>query len=396
MALMAVSQALAQEDRHQDRPSAFPGLAAPYDFEASFVYPGLIAAPDSQAELEIALANLGYRGDAFEIEVIEAPEGWETEVRRFNTVLTKLWLPAEETATLVLSAVPPDRSETLPLGEHALAVRITSTSGGKSVECRAKLVVKDSQAVREPLTIATAYPEIGGPSDGRFAFSLDIRNNGREDALVNLLAEVPQGWDASFKPGYEDKQISSIHVPKGQNRSVTLDLTPVFQAPPGSYQVVAKAEMPAGSARTELTVNLSGTYKIRALTANELLSTTAEAARPVTLTLFVVNDGSAPQSEISFLAVKPDNWKVEFQPEKIPSLPARSNPVEVAMTITPAANALVGDYALGVSVQGERTQAAMDFRVTVKAGSGMAWLGAALVALVVLGLAVAFRRLGRR
>jgi uncharacterized membrane protein len=66
------------------------------------------------------------------------------------------------------------------------------------------------------------------------------------------------------------------------------------------------------------------------------------------------------------------------------------------MTITPAEGALVGDYALGVSVQGEKTQAALDFRVTVKAGSAMAWLGAALVALVVVGLAWTFRRLGRR
>jgi uncharacterized membrane protein len=66
------------------------------------------------------------------------------------------------------------------------------------------------------------------------------------------------------------------------------------------------------------------------------------------------------------------------------------------MTITPAEGALVGDYALGVSVQGERSQAALDFRITVKAGSAMAWLGAALVALVIIGLSISFRRLGRR
>jgi uncharacterized membrane protein len=177
---------------------------------------------------------------------------------------------------------------------------------------------------------------------------------------------------------------------------VTLDLTPAFQAPPGAYQVAVKAEQPGGTAKTELTVNLTGTYKIRALTAGDLLSAAAQAGRPVTLALFVVNDGSAPQAEISFLAVKPDNWKVDFQPETLRDLPANSNPVEVAMTITPAPNALVGDYALGVSVQGEKAQAALDYRITVKAGSAMAWLGAALVALVALGLAWTFRRLGRR
>jgi uncharacterized membrane protein len=370
--------------------------ADPYDFEASFAYPALSLPPDSEAELEIALINLGYKPDTFEIEVIEAPEGWKTEIRRFNTVFSSIFLSPEETAPIVLTATPPESSDGLPSGEYRFAVRISSGAGGKTVERRAKVLVQEFASSREPLSINTSYPEIGGPSDGRFAFSLDISNDGREDALINLLAEAPQGWEASFKPGYEDKQISSIHVPKGQSRSVTLDLTPVFQAEPGSYQIAVKAEQPAGSARVELTVNLTGTYKIRALTANDLLSSVAEAGRPVTLTLFVLNEGSAPQPEISFLAVNPDNWKVEFKPETIRDLPARSNPVEVAMTITPAEGALVGDYALGVSVQGERSQTALDFRITVKAGSAMAWLGAALVAIVIMGLALTFRKLGRR
>jgi uncharacterized membrane protein len=372
-------------------------MAKDYDFEASFTYPGLILAPDEQAELEVFLANRGVLGDTFKVVVTEAPEGWTTELRRFTTVLTGVYLSPDETASLTLAVFPPGGQDAvLPTGDHVFKINISSLTGGKTIDSSVVLTVASSKQSLEALTISTSYPEIGGPSDGKFAFSLDIKNNSPEDALVNLLAEPPQGWEHSFKPGYEDKQISSIHVPKGQNRSVTLDLTPAYQAEVGSYPIKVKAEQPNGSAETELTVNLTGTYKIRAVPANDLLSATTEIGKSVTITLFVINDGSAPQREITFLAVKPDNWEVVFQPESLQNIMPRSNPVQVEMTITPAANALVGDYGLGLSVQGEKTQSAHDFRITVKARSVWAWMGVALIVVAIAILSWCFIRLGRR
>ncbi|MDR2443623.1 MAG: hypothetical protein LBE31_08900 [Deltaproteobacteria bacterium] len=389
ISIFTIRAALAQEH-------STPFMAAPYDLEAAFVYQGQVISPEDSIELEISLVNRGYKGETFNIEVTNAPSGWTTQIRRFNTILSGIYLVSEETAALTLAATPPDYNGTIPLGNYDFTIKISGLISGKTVECQTTLLVTDSKISREALTLTTSYPEIFGPSDGRFSFSLEIRNNSPEDALVNLTAQAPKDWDASFKPGYEDKQISSIQVPKGQSRTVSLDLTPAFQAEAGSYQVKVKAEQPSGSAETELTVNLTGTYKIRALTTNELLSLTAEVGRPVTVSIFVINDGSANQQKISFLAVKPDNWEVTFSPQTIGDLPPRSNPVEVSMTVTPAPNALVGDYALGLNVQGEKAQSALDFRVTVKASTTMAWLGAALIILAVAALAWTFRRLGRR
>ncbi|MDR1546381.1 MAG: hypothetical protein LBU12_06665 [Deltaproteobacteria bacterium] len=374
-----------------------PWTTSVLDYEAAFVYQGLTLRPDEPAELELTLINQGLKGDTFDLELTEVPAGWTVEIRRFNRVLSGLFVAGEETASLTLAAFPPDQAAAAPEGAYPFAVKIVSRLGQKTVECRTTLIVDADRGLdEETVTIGASYPEIGGPSDGRFSFALDVRNNGPEDALISLSAEPPQDWEASFKPGYEEKQISSIHVPAGQSRSVTLDLAPGYQAEPGLYVVKAAAAQPAGRAETELKVNLTGTYKIRAAAAGELLSTSTEVGRPVTVTLFVVNDGSAPQKEINFLAVKPDNWKVEFQPEKLVNLPPRGNPVQVDMTVTPAPNALVGDYGLGLNVQGEKAQAALDFRVTVKAGAAWAWLGAAIIVLAVLSLALTFRRLGRR
>ncbi|MDR1079722.1 MAG: hypothetical protein LBQ79_01840 [Deltaproteobacteria bacterium] len=366
-------------------------------FEAAFTYPGQTVDPEEKAQLDITVRNTGLRGDTFLLEVTESPEGWNCEVARFSTVLKGIFLPNEENASLTLSAFPPgDEDAPIPEGEYPFTVRVTSQRTGNSVESSTVLTVSSKKTSSEVLTMTTSYPEIGGPSDGRFAFSLEIKNSGPDEARVNLAAEVPQGWEHSFKPGYEDKQISSIQVPRGQTRTVNLDLNPAYQSDAGSYPVKVIAETPLGSAETQLTVNLTGTFKIRAGAMNDLLSTATEVGVPVTVSLYVINEGSAPQREVSFMAVKPDNWEITFNPERLQDLPPRSRPVPVEMTITPASSALVGDYGVGLSVEGEKTQTALDFRVTVKAGSAWAWIGAVIIILVVAALAYTFRRLGRR
>ncbi|MDR2354331.1 MAG: hypothetical protein LBF22_14470 [Deltaproteobacteria bacterium] len=374
-----------------------PALLNIDSFEAAFTYPGETIGPEGEVSLEITLRNTGTKGDTYLVEITAAPEGWETELSRYNTVLTGIFLPNEENATLTLAAFPPgEPGDALPEGEYPFSIKVTSQNTGKSVESSTLLKVAARKTTQEELTLSTSYPEIGGPSDGRFAFSLDVKNNGPEEVRVNLTAVVPQDWEFSFKPGYEDKQISSIQVPRGQSRSVTLDLSPPYLVEVGTYPIRVVAESPTGTAETNLTVNLTGTYKIRAGTLNELLSTTTEVGRPVTVSLYVMNEGSATQKEITFLTFKPDNWEVKFEPETLTNIPPRGRPVQVEMTVTPSANALVGDYAVSLNVEGEKSQSPLEFRITVKAGSTWSWIGAIIIIIVVLGLAWTFRRLGRR
>ena len=116
----------------------------------------------------------------------------------------------------------------------------------------------------------------------------------------------------------------------------------------------------------------------------------------MTISLFVLNEGSATQKEVDFITVKPDNWEVSFNPPNLQNLPPRGRPVQVDMTIVPAEGSLVGDYGVSLSVEGEKSQSNLDFRITVKAGSAWAWIGALIIILVVVALSFTFRRLGRR
>jgi uncharacterized membrane protein len=262
-------------------------------------------------------------------------------------------------------------------------------------ESSVEITVTKEQKMEEGIDLTTSYPVLRGPSDATFEFSLDVKNDSEEDALFNLSAKGPDGWEVSFKPAYEDKQISSLQIQANQSRSVKMEVRPARKAETGEYPINVMIQSSQAKTEAEMKVVLTGTYELKTGTPDGLLSLTTQTGQQANISLFVRNDGSAVQKEVSFLSFKPENWDVEFKPEKLENLkPGDLKQVEVL--ITPAKEALVGDYSVAVSAQGEKASDEVEFRVTVKASSAWGWIGVAIIVLVIVGLALTFRRLGRR
>ncbi len=107
------------------------------------------------------------------------------------------------------------------------------------------------------------------------------------------------------------------------------------------------------------------------------------------------NTGSAVNHNITFDSFKPENWTVEFKPDKIEALqPGDMKQVEVS--VKPGAQALVGDYSVGISVTGEKADKTLEMRVTVKSSAAWAWIGIGIILFVIAGLCALFIWLGRR
>jgi uncharacterized membrane protein len=156
-----------------------------------------------------------------------------------------------------------------------------------------------------------------------------------------------------------------------------------------------KVSSPEAEAEAELTVVLTGTYKMDVGTPTGLLSLTAMRGEPGNLSFFVRNSGSAVQNNIRFLSIKPENWKVEFNPENLETLPPGETK-QIELTVTPWGQALVGDYSVNVMVEGERVNKNLELRVSVKASSAWGWIGIGIIVLVLLGLVGLFVYVGRR
>ena len=363
---------------------------------AAFDHPGVTIGQDEEhLSLPISIRNTGRQDDSFLVEIVKKPEGWQAEIRSFAVIVSGQFVPGLSEAGLTLSASWPE-PRTVTDGPYKFVIRVSSLDGQLSRESACLVTVRPAVAGPAPLTLSTSHPQIKGPGDSRFAYSLDLANQGPEDLLVGLSVEVPEDWEAYFKPSYEDKQISSIQLPKGQKRSLVLDLKPGYRAEPGTYPLRVRAEAKNSSASLDLSVELSGTFGLKLFPANELLSAVGQPGQAVSMGFFVMNEGSAVQREVRLTALTPDNWRLEVEPQVLTDLTPGRVPTPVTLTVTPPDGALIGDYGLGLIAEGERSRSALDLRVTLKAKAAWTWLGVAIIVLTVAGLAFIFRKLGRR
>jgi uncharacterized membrane protein len=302
-------------------------------------------------------------------------------------------VPATKTRTLTFVAEP---DKTVKPGSYPFQIDAQTADGKFTSSQKIEVTVREKAPVSEEIQVTTSYPVLRGQTDARFEFSLEVTNKSESDKNFNLSAQIPEKWEVNFKPAYEQKQISSFRIRGSQSQTVAVEVTPAKEAMAGSYPVVVWISSGEKKAEVKLTVVLTGIYKLDAGTPTGLLSLEAVTGKAAIMSLFVKNTGSAVNRNISFNSFKPENWKVEFKPEKIDALePNALKQVEV--TITPAAQALVGDYSVGLSVEGEKgSSKTVEIRVAVKTSAAWGWVGIVIIVVVIAGLAGLFLWLGRR
>ncbi|GAB4264606.1 MAG: NEW3 domain-containing protein [Deferrisomatales bacterium] len=356
-------------------------------------YPGVRVPPGEKVEMDVVLHNRGRTDETVDIGITRAPEGWKTRLRTYRYDVTGVHVPADSDKRLTFEAVPP---EDVAPGDYLFGIEARTRDGRfRLAETVTVAVTSEAADTGGDLTLTTTYPVLRGPTDAEFEFSVEVDNDLDEDTVFALSAEGPEGWEVNFKPAYESKYISSLQVKANQSRSVSVAVKPSALAQAGEYPIRVRVRGGGQEASLDLTVVLTGTYALEAGTLDGRLSLETRQGRAANVSIYVKNTGSAPNRDIRFVSFKPENWKVEFRPETIEVLePGALEQVEV--TITPYEDALVGDYSVAVEVRGEKASKTLEFRTTVRASAAWAWVGLGVIAAVVGGLTLLFRKLGRR
>jgi uncharacterized membrane protein len=358
-------------------------------------YPGVEIAKDEDVSIDVIFHNKGRKHEDVEVWISEKPKGWKARIKTYRYTVTGVHVPSNEDKSLTFEADP---EEGIKPGDYQFRIN-ARTSDGKFRMSQAVTVKvsADEGKSKEPkgVKLTTSYPVIRGPSDAAFEFSLEVDSKLDEDAVFDLLAQGPQGWDINFKPAYETKYISSLRIKSKQSTSVAVEVKPAMGAAAGEYPINVRVSSSDANAEANLTVILTGTYGLEVGTTSGLLSLEARGGRPSNMSFYVKNTGSATNHDIKFMTFKPENWKVEFKPEKIDAIEA-GDLKQVELIITPYEDALVGDYSVGVNVEGEKAAKTIEFRTTVKASAAWGWIGIGIIVVVIGGLFGLFRWLGRR
>jgi uncharacterized membrane protein len=224
---------------------------------------------------------------------------------------------------------------------------------------------------------------------------VDVDSKLDKDAIFDIFANGPKGWDINFKPAYESKYITSLRLKSNQNQSIAVEVKPALMADAGEYPINIRVSSGDAKGEVQLAVVLTGTYDLEVGTPSGLLSLDARQGKSANMSFYVKNTGSAANQGIKFMSFKPENWDVEFKPESIDFIEP-GDLKQVELIITPYEEALVGDYSINVNVEGEKASEIIEFRTTVKASAAWGWIGIGIIVVVIAGLFGIFRWLGRR
>ncbi len=378
--------AFAQADANKDpRPERGMGIFTEYS--------GIYVSPGEPVRMELTVDNKGKKDENIALKLTTIPKGWKATLKGPNYIVNEVPVPGGKTKVLTFSAEP---DKTVKPGSYAFQIDAATADGKFTSRQNINVVVREKATTAEEIQITTSYPVLRGQTDSKFEFSLDINNKAETDKTFNLAAQAPEKWEVSFKPSYEQKQISSFRIKGSASQAVAVEVTPNKDATSGTYPVTVWVSSGEKKAEVKLSVVLTGIYKLDAGTPTGLLSLDAYTGKAANLSIFVKNTGSATNRNIAFSSFKPENWKVDFKPEKIEALePGQMKQVEV--TITPAGQALVGDYSVGLSADGEKgSNKTVEMRVSVRTSTAWGWIGIAIIIAVIGGLGGLFMKLGRR
>lgn len=366
----------------EEVPSGLKGFYLLTDYPAATVRPG------STSSVGLRLQNYALPPERLALAVTGIPDGWTVTLLGGGQPVAAAMPATNSNVTLDLRLdIPKDAK----VGSHTLTV--TAQSGSTKVEL--PLAISLANELPAKLSLQSQLPELRGSSKSSFDYQLSLKNDSGKRLVISLGATAPQNFDATFTEVYGSQELSAIPVDAGQSKDVKLKVRPPTNAKAGRYEVVVQAAAEDATAKTPLTVNITGQPKLDLSGREGLLSARASAGAETAVPLVVSNSGTAPAEQIQLSGSGPAGWKVAFEPKVIDTI-APGEQREVQALVTPTSKAIAGDYATTVRAEARGESASQTFRVAVTTSTlwGIAGFGIIGAALLVLVGAVA--RFGRR
>jgi len=351
-------------------------------------YPAVSVAPGSKASFDLSVSST--QPERIDLRVAGAPSGWTASLRGGGYVVTGVQVDGKSAQSVRLDVgVPADAAA------HTYRITVDATSNASSATLPIDIAVSPSAA--GSVTLKTDFPSLKGPSSTTFTFNLTLTNSTAQDLTFGLNAQGPTGWQVTARPASQS-QAATFQVNAGDTAQITVSADPPNDAAAGTYPIQVTATSSSGTVGGQLAAEITGQYAMQLTTPDGRLNANGQAGSVITRTLSVQNTGTAPLTEVTVSGTMPSGWKVAFDPAGPIASIAAGETATVTANITPASNAIAGDYIATFSAAStaQSTNASADIRVTVETSLNWLIVGAGIIVLALLGLVCVFQRYGRR
>jgi uncharacterized membrane protein len=351
-------------------------------------YPAVSVQPGTTSTLNLQLRNYGLAPERLALSVAGVPKGWTATLLGGGQPVAAAMPATDSSVSLDLRLdVPKDAAG----GTDTLTVKAT----GGTTDISLPLQVTLAKELPPKLALSAQLPELRGSSKSSFEYTLTVKNDSGKKMLVSLAADAPRNFDTSFTEQYGSQELTAIPIEAGKSKDVKLKVRPPSTVDAGKYAVTVHVGAEGAQGTAKLALDITGEPKLSLSGRDGLLSTSAVAGKQSTVPVVVSNTGTAPAEDITLSGNAPNGWKVSFDPKRIDRV-APNQTKEVQALITPPANAIAGDYAMGLtaSTRGETGNAS--FRVTVTTSTVWGVAGAGIIGAALLIMVGAVARFGRR
>jgi len=348
-------------------------------------YPAVVVQAGETVTFDLSVSAPGRQ--RVDLAVTQVPEGWTATLRGGGFVIDGVYTDPDTPPDVQLEVIV---AKDAGPGTYRVEVTGRSTAGTDVLP----LDLRVSRRAEGRVSLTSEFPRLQGPAGATYSFDLQLRNETPEETVFALSADAPPGWQATVKPVGQE-QASSVKVEGGGSTSLTVDVDPPDDTVAGRYPIVVRAVGGGRAVHAQLEVRITGSYGLQVSTPAERLNADVAAGKPTRVALVVTNDGTAPLREVQLSATSPTDWRAQFGPETIEQIPPGQS-VPVTLTITPASDAVAGDYIVTVRASTLEASDQVDLRTTVKTSGIWGLVGFALIGAALGGLGLVFRRYGRR
>ena len=358
-------------------------------------YPGVTIKPGGTSTFTLYITNTGSEETTVELSAEDLPEGWEGSFKGSSNEVSMVHVGAyqkkEDSPSLSYSlTVPEDTKEDI----YTISL---NAKGGDVDESLALTVKVDSEENKIGAgEFSTDYAQQEGDSGTKFSYTTTLTNNSGENMTYSLSAEgAPEGWTVTFTPSDTTTATSSVPVDAGASSTIKAAIVPAQNVTAGEYPITLVAACAGETLELPVTVKITGTYSLTATTPTGNLSTSAYAGETKDVALSIQNTGNIDLTAVSLKAQASTDWEITFDQDTINEIPAGGS-AEVTAHITPAKDAILGDYVTIITASNDAVSSDCALRISVQNHTSWGIAAVAVIAVLVLGLVLIIRRFGRR
>ncbi len=232
-------------------------------------YPSQVIGFDESPTIKLTLRS-GVEPQIVELAMDEMPEGWMATFRGGATVVRSVYVEPEKDASVNLKLEPP--ADVIG-GTHRFVVAARSERA--AAELALELMVQERVPTR--LALEIDLPTVRGAPSSTFRYNVQLNNEGDEEISVNLLAEVPAGWDVTIK--LSGQEVTNLPLEANATKSLSVEAKPFLEMPAGTYPIVVRAEGGGTSADLALMAEVTGEANLNVTAPDGRLSGRPTRAR---------------------------------------------------------------------------------------------------------------------